>query len=70
MGFLKRDDDSGSQQQVQAQDTGEHVGTRISEKSHGWGSHVIEFFAIGPGVIPTSADHQIEQPAMVLPLNG
>jgi uncharacterized protein YbjQ (UPF0145 family) len=46
------------------------VGTRITEKSHGWGSHVIEFFAIGTGVVPTSTDHQIEQPAMVLPLTG
>jgi uncharacterized protein YbjQ (UPF0145 family) len=46
------------------------VGTRISEKSHGWGSHVIEFFAIGTAVVATSADHQIEQPALVLPVSG
>jgi uncharacterized protein YbjQ (UPF0145 family) len=46
------------------------VGTRIVERSHGWGSHVIEFFAIGTGVIPTSDDHVIEQPTMVLPLTG
>jgi uncharacterized protein YbjQ (UPF0145 family) len=46
------------------------VGTRITERSHGWGSHVIEFFAIGTGVVATSDDHQIEQPAMVLPLTG
>ena len=46
------------------------VGARISESSHGWGSHVIEFFAIGTAVVPTSADHQIEQPALVLPLTG
>ena len=46
------------------------VGTRIVERSHGWGSHVIEFFAIGTGVIPTSTDHTIEQPALVLPLTG
>jgi uncharacterized protein YbjQ (UPF0145 family) len=46
------------------------VGARIIEKSHGWGSHVIEFFAIGNGVIPTSADHTIEKPALVLPLTG
>ena len=44
------------------------VGARISEKSHGWGSHVIEFFAIGTAVVPTSAEHQIEKPALVLPL--
>ncbi|HTU87047.1 MAG TPA: heavy metal-binding domain-containing protein [Solirubrobacteraceae bacterium] len=46
------------------------VGARIIERSHGWGSHVIEFFAIGTGVIATTEDHQIEKPAMVLPLTG
>jgi uncharacterized protein YbjQ (UPF0145 family) len=46
------------------------VGARIVERSHGWGSHVIEFFAIGTGVVPTSSEHVIEQPAMVLPLTG
>jgi uncharacterized protein YbjQ (UPF0145 family) len=46
------------------------VGARIIERSHGWGSHVIEFFAIGTGVVSTSSDHQIEKPALVLPLLG
>ncbi len=46
------------------------VGARIVERSHGWGSHVIEFFAIGTGVVATSEDHEIEKPAMVLPLTG
>jgi uncharacterized protein YbjQ (UPF0145 family) len=46
------------------------VGARIVERSHGWGSHVIEFFAIGTAVVATSADHEIEKPAMVLPLTG
>jgi uncharacterized protein YbjQ (UPF0145 family) len=46
------------------------VGARIIERSHGWGSHVIEFFAIGTAVLSTSADHQIEKPALVLPLQG
>jgi uncharacterized protein YbjQ (UPF0145 family) len=46
------------------------VGARIHEGSHGWGSHVIEFFAIGNGVVAISDDHQIERPAMVLPLTG
>ncbi|MFZ0042954.1 MAG: heavy metal-binding domain-containing protein [Solirubrobacteraceae bacterium] len=46
------------------------VGARIIERSHGWGSHVIEFFAIGTGVISTNPDHTIEKPALVLPLNG
>jgi hypothetical protein len=31
---------------------------------------VIEFFAIGTAVLSTSAEHQIEKPALVLPLQG
>jgi uncharacterized protein YbjQ (UPF0145 family) len=46
------------------------VGARIIERSHGWGSHVIEFFAIGTSVVSISADHRIERPALVLPLQG
>ena len=46
------------------------VGAQIIERSHGWGTHVIEFFAIGTGVVPSRDDHVIEQPALVLPLTG
>jgi uncharacterized protein YbjQ (UPF0145 family) len=46
------------------------VGARIVERSHGWGSHVIEFFAIGTAVVPTSTEHEIDKPALVLPLSG
>jgi uncharacterized protein YbjQ (UPF0145 family) len=46
------------------------VGARIIERSHGWGSHVIEFFAIGTAVVSTTAEHRIEKPALVLPLQG
>jgi uncharacterized protein YbjQ (UPF0145 family) len=46
------------------------VGARIVERSHGWGSHVIEFFAVGTGVMATADKHEIEKPAMVLPLTG
>ena len=46
------------------------VGARIIERSHGWGSHVIEFFAIGTSVISVSDQHVIETPALVLPLKG
>ena len=46
------------------------VGTRIGQGSHGWGSHIIEFFAIGTAVVPNKDDHVIEQPALVLPLTG
>jgi uncharacterized protein YbjQ (UPF0145 family) len=46
------------------------VGARIVERSHGWGSHVIEFFAIGTAVVATTTEHEIEKPTMVLPLSG
>jgi len=46
------------------------VGARIVERSHGWGAHVIEFFAIGTAVLATSTEHEIEKPALVLPLTG
>jgi uncharacterized protein YbjQ (UPF0145 family) len=46
------------------------VGARIVERSHGWGSHVIEFFAIGTAVVATSEDHEVDTPALVLPLTG
>ncbi len=45
------------------------VGVQIQEKSHGWGSHVIEFFAVGTGVIPTREDHEIPAPQLTLTLN-
>ena len=53
--------------QVQAEGI---VGTQIQEKSHGWGSHVIEFFAVGTAITSlAAADHQIASPQMVLSLN-
>jgi len=46
------------------------VGVDIHERSHGWGSHVIEFFAIGTAIIPAedSQDHVIPAPQVVLDL--
>jgi uncharacterized protein YbjQ (UPF0145 family) len=46
------------------------VGVQIQERSHGWGSHVIEFFAVGTAVVPTKADHVIDPPAMMLGMDG
>ncbi len=45
------------------------VGVQLSERSHGWGSHVIEFFAVGTAVMPVRDDHVIESPSLVLSLN-
>jgi uncharacterized protein YbjQ (UPF0145 family) len=46
------------------------VGVRLNEASHGWGSHVIEFFSIATAVLATKDDHTIDKPALVLPLTG
>src|SRR5258708_4313076 len=46
------------------------VGAQIVERSHGWGSHIIEFFAVGTAVISISADHKIPEPSLSLLLNG
>lgn len=45
------------------------VGAQITEKSHGWSSHVIEYFAVGTSIIATRADHTIPAPSLVLPLS-
>jgi uncharacterized protein YbjQ (UPF0145 family) len=46
------------------------TGTQIKESSHGWDSHVIEFFAVGTAVISIRDDHEITTPQMVLSLNS
>jgi len=45
------------------------VGVQLKEGSHGWGSHVIEFFAIGTAIVPYGEDHQIQAPTTVLDLS-
>ena len=48
------------------------VGVDIREGSHGWQSHVIEFFAIGTAVLPLTqeiAPQKIADPIMVLSVN-
>jgi uncharacterized protein YbjQ (UPF0145 family) len=46
------------------------VGVRIEEKSFGWGSHIIEFFAIGTAVVRVSAPQRSLTPQLTLPLIG
>jgi uncharacterized protein YbjQ (UPF0145 family) len=57
--------------QTEAQELGAAgiVGVTLSEKSHGWGSHVIEFFALGTAVARTEGSAGIEPPVPVLDLN-
>ena len=45
------------------------VGVELQETSHGWGSHIIEFFAIGTAIVPADAGHAIAPPTPVLDLN-
>jgi len=47
------------------------VGVSLTERTHGWGSHVIEFFALGTAIIRSEdADgSEIEPPVPVLDLN-
>ena len=48
------------------------VGVDIHEGSHGWQTHVIEFFAIGTAVLPFEAEiapEKIADPIMVLSVN-
>jgi hypothetical protein len=48
------------------------VGVDMHEGSHGWQSHVIEFFAIGTAVSPIGeeiAPEKIADPIMVLSVN-
>jgi uncharacterized protein YbjQ (UPF0145 family) len=58
------------QSEAEALAAGGLVGVQLKEASHGWGSHVIEFFAVATAVVPTSEDHTIEKPTLVLPLTG
>jgi uncharacterized protein YbjQ (UPF0145 family) len=48
------------------------VGLDIREGSHGWQTHVIEFFAIGAAVLPVDqeiAPEKIADPITVLSVN-
>ena len=45
------------------------VGTEVHETSHGWDSHVIEFFAVGTAIVPYGEDHVIQAPTTVLDLS-
>ncbi|HEX5308587.1 MAG TPA: heavy metal-binding domain-containing protein [Solirubrobacteraceae bacterium] len=46
------------------------VGVDLQEKSHGWGSHTIEFFAVGTAIVAAEEhDGKIEAPTPVLDLS-
>jgi uncharacterized protein YbjQ (UPF0145 family) len=45
------------------------VAVQLNEGNHGWGSHVIEYFAVGTAIVPVSSEHEIPRPSLVLTLN-
>jgi uncharacterized protein YbjQ (UPF0145 family) len=45
------------------------VGVQLTERNHGWGSHVIEFFAIGTAIVPYDEQQQIAPPTPVIDLS-
>ncbi len=46
------------------------VGVQLVERSHGWGSHVIEFFAVGTAVVPREGERPSVEPGLVLSLDS
>jgi uncharacterized protein YbjQ (UPF0145 family) len=59
---------SRMQAEAEAEQAEGIVGARVQESSHGWGSHVIEYFAVGTAVATYAEDHQIVTPTLTLPL--
>jgi uncharacterized protein YbjQ (UPF0145 family) len=58
------------QSEAQALEAKGIVGVELQEKSHeGWGSHMIEFFAIGTAIVASDSAQPISAPATVLDLN-
>lgn len=46
------------------------VAVQVHETNHGWGSHVIEFFAIGTAVVRDPDAQAVTPPGVVLTANG
>ena len=46
------------------------VGVQLQERNHGWGSHVIEFFAVGTAIVPSGEPASLPTPTPVLDLGG
>ncbi|MHB1487530.1 MAG: heavy metal-binding domain-containing protein [Acidimicrobiales bacterium] len=46
------------------------VGVRLEEKSHQWGSHTIEFLALGTAVVKTSGEVTLPKPTPIISLDN
>ena len=45
------------------------VGVQLQERNHGWGSHVIEFFAVGTAIVPTGEANALGSPTPTLDMS-
>jgi len=57
------------QSEAQALDAEGIVGVQLQEQSHGWGSHVIEFFGVGTAIVPVATPDPIPVPSPVIDLS-
>lgn len=57
------------QAEAQELDAAGIVAVQLHERNHGWGSHLIEFMAIGTAIVPIREDHEIPTPSLMLTLN-
>ncbi len=57
--------------QTEAEELGAEgiVGVTVEETNHTWGSHILEFSAVGTAVVAISKDHHIPQPTLILSVN-
>ena len=46
------------------------VGVRLEEKSHQWGSHTIEFLALGTAVTKTTGQVTLPKPITIISLDN
>jgi hypothetical protein len=46
------------------------VGVRLEEKSHQWGSHAIEFLALGTAVTKRSGEVTLPKPTTIISLDN
>jgi len=46
------------------------VGVRLEEKTHQWGSHTIEFLALGTAVRKTSGEITLAKPTTIISLDN
>jgi uncharacterized protein YbjQ (UPF0145 family) len=61
---------SRMQTEAEAENAEGIVGAQVQENSHGWGSHVIEYFAVGTSVAALRGAPPFVAPTLVLPMSG